>query len=84
MKETRQRYQPGALNWMRAFFFVPKNFSSISISWDRTGKREVSRAPTRYPEQYACSFVFRSKNFFDISIFGGRQVNGVSGTNAVP
>ena len=33
----------------------------------------VSTVPSRFPEQCACIFVFRSKKyFFDISISGGR------------
>ena len=53
MKGRCQRYQRDALNNMRQFsFFTPKIFfCDISISGDRTGKREVSTVPMRYLEK---------------------------------
>ena len=75
-----KRYQRRALNRIRAFsYFGPNIFSLIS----RTCKREALAVPTRYPEQCASIFFFRSnKFFFDISIFEGRT--GEWKVSAVP
>ena len=71
VKKRCQRYHRGSLNSVRAYlFFGPKNISfDISISGGRTGERKVSTVPSRFPEQCARIFVFRSKNISLISRF---------------
>ena len=74
MKKRYQLYQRRSRSSMRAFlFFGPKKFSSISRFLQvAQSKRMVSVLQTRFPEQYASIFFFRSnKFFFDISISGG-------------
>ena len=63
-----QRYKHGALKRICAFSFFNSNFFSIFFGV-RTGKREESMVPTRYPKQDACIFVFRSKKFSSIFRF---------------
>ena len=71
MKERCQLHKHFALKqYATIFVFLTKKmFFNISISGGRSGEREVSTVTTRYPEQYATTFVFQSKIFASILNF---------------
>ena len=76
MKGNCQRLQHNDLNSVRTFsFFGPKNVFDISISWGRTGKREVSTVRGTLNRLRAFSF-FCLKNFSISRFLGVAQVKG--------